>query len=81
MTALPEIICRVRAIYPFHSNERASLTFAPGDEINVLSKLESGWWDGWCNGKRGWFPYNYVEVIQEGNLISIVILIQTITMI
>ncbi|KAI9302013.1 ras guanine nucleotide exchange factor domain-containing protein [Cunninghamella echinulata] len=68
MTALPEIICRVRAIYPFHSNERASLTFAPGDEIDVLSKLESGWWDGWCNGKRGWFPYNYVEVIQEGNL-------------
>ncbi|CAO3589119.1 unnamed protein product [Absidia cylindrospora] len=63
---LPEIICRVRAIYPFQSNERASLSFQPGDEIDVLTQLDSGWWDGWSNGMRGWFPCNYVEVIQDG---------------
>ncbi|ORX51204.1 ras GEF [Hesseltinella vesiculosa] len=68
MTSVPEIICRVRAIYPFVSNERASLSFQPDDEIDVLTQLESGWWDGWCNGRRGWFPCNYVQVIQEGAL-------------
>ncbi|ORZ12364.1 ras guanine nucleotide exchange factor domain-containing protein [Absidia repens] len=62
---LPEIICRVRAIYPFQSNERASLSFQPGDEIDVLTQLDSGWWDGWCNGMRGWFPCNYVQVITD----------------
>ncbi|KAI8089435.1 ras guanine nucleotide exchange factor domain-containing protein [Halteromyces radiatus] len=68
MANLPEIICRVRAIYPFQSNERASLSFNPGDEIDVLTQLESGWWDGWCNGMRGWFPCNYVQIIQESTM-------------
>ncbi|KAI8071443.1 ras guanine nucleotide exchange factor domain-containing protein [Gongronella butleri] len=68
MTTVPEIICRVRALYPFESTERASLTFQAGDEIDVLTQLDSGWWDGWCNGKRGWFPCNFTQVIQEGAL-------------
>ncbi|KAG1453918.1 hypothetical protein G6F56_007448 [Rhizopus delemar] len=32
-----------------------------GDSIDVLTKLDSGWWDGWCHGERGWFPSNYVQ--------------------
>ncbi|CAO3699808.1 unnamed protein product [Rhizopus stolonifer] len=35
------------------------------DYIEVLTKLPSGWWDGLCNGMRGWFPSNYVKIIQE----------------
>ncbi|KAG0943536.1 hypothetical protein G6F57_009515 [Rhizopus arrhizus] len=61
----PRIIGRVRAIYSYYSEEKSSLSFRKGDVINVLAKLESGWWDGWCNGERGWFPSNYVEVISE----------------
>ncbi|CAO3594389.1 unnamed protein product [Absidia cylindrospora] len=59
------IICRVRALYSFKSNDRSSLQFEQGDCIEVLNKLKSGWWDGWCNGFRGWFPSNYVQVIEE----------------
>ncbi|KAI7852829.1 ras guanine nucleotide exchange factor domain-containing protein [Circinella umbellata] len=66
-SSFPKIICRVRAIYPFYSEEPASLNFNKDDCIDVLAQLDSGWWDGWCGGSRGWFPSNYVEVIEENN--------------
>ncbi|ORE01477.1 SH3-domain-containing protein, partial [Rhizopus microsporus var. microsporus] len=50
----------VRAVYPYYSEEKSSLSFKKGDYIDVLAKLDSGWWDGVCNGERGWFPSNYV---------------------
>lgn len=43
----PKIIGQVRAIYAYHSEEHSSLSFQKGDHIDVLAKLESGWWDGW----------------------------------
>ncbi|RUP43057.1 hypothetical protein BC936DRAFT_137699, partial [Jimgerdemannia flammicorona] len=63
--ASPVIICRVKALYDFQSTDPSSLTFKKDDEIDVLAQLESGWWDGWCNGERGWFPCNYVQVVEE----------------
>ncbi|KAG0166953.1 hypothetical protein DFQ28_007218 [Apophysomyces sp. BC1034] len=62
---MARVLCTVRALYPFNSTEPSSLHFAQGDYIQVLSKLKSGWWDGWCDGERGWFPSNYVEVVEE----------------
>lgn len=62
--ASPVIICRVKALYDFQSTDPSSLTFKKDDEIDVLAQLESGWWDGWCNGERGWFPCNYVQVVE-----------------
>lgn len=56
--------CFVRALYPFESDEPSSLTFVPGDLIRVLTKLDSGWWDGLLHGRRGWFPSNYVEGVE-----------------
>ncbi|CCG84890.1 protein of unknown function [Taphrina deformans PYCC 5710] len=56
--------CYVRALYPFSSTESSSLGFNAGDLIRVLTKLESGWWDGLLRGERGWFPSNYVEEVE-----------------
>ncbi|GAB5585161.1 hypothetical protein Unana1_00061 [Umbelopsis nana] len=70
MAENPIVICRVRALYPFQSTDQSSLCFKQGDYIEVLAQLESGWWDGWCDGQRGWFPSNYVEVIQEDDRLS-----------
>lgn len=60
----PKIICRVKALYAFSSTEKSSLSFEKGEFIEVLSQLDSGWWDGWCKGNRGWFPSNYVQIVQ-----------------
>lgn len=56
----------VQAEYPFTSPDGTALSFAPGDVIEVLTQLESGWWDGLLvNGERGWFPSNYVRRITD----------------
>lgn len=38
------------------------LSFRAGQVISILTKDDSGWWDGTVDGKRGWFPSNFVEV-------------------
>ncbi|KAI8982521.1 ras guanine nucleotide exchange factor domain-containing protein [Pilobolus umbonatus] len=63
--ATRDCICRVRALYAYESTDPSSLSFRPDAIIEVFAQLESGWWDGWCDGKRGWFPSNYVEIIRE----------------
>ncbi|RIA80506.1 ras guanine nucleotide exchange factor domain-containing protein [Glomus cerebriforme] len=60
----------VRALYDFNSNDTSSLSFKRDDIIQVLTQLESGWWDGLCNGERGWFPSNYVTTYEEGELLD-----------
>ncbi|KAF8627382.1 hypothetical protein AX17_006197 [Amanita inopinata Kibby_2008] len=37
------------------------LTFRAGQVIHVLNRDPSGWWDGELEGRRGWFPSNYVN--------------------
>lgn len=37
------------------------LSFRAGQVLRVLNRDPSGWWDGELDGKRGWFPSNYVN--------------------
>lgn len=37
------------------------LSFRAGQVIHVLNRDTSGWWDGELEGRRGWFPSNYVN--------------------
>lgn len=53
----------VRALYDYTADDRTSLSFRQGDIIQVITQLESGWWDGVINGVRGWFPSNYCAVV------------------
>jgi son of sevenless-like protein len=55
----------VRALYDYDADDRTSLSFRQGDIIQVITQLESGWWDGVINGVRGWFPSNYCAVVQR----------------
>lgn len=52
-----------RAIYDYDADDRTSLSFHQGEIIQILTQLESGWWDGVIHGKRGWFPSNYCAVV------------------
>ncbi|KAF4123290.1 hypothetical protein GMORB2_6841, partial [Geosmithia morbida] len=53
----------VRALYDYEADDRTSLSFHEGDVIQVITQLDSGWWDGVINGVRGWFPSNYCQTI------------------
>lgn len=54
-----------RALYDYQSQDSSSLSFQKDDVIEVLTQLESGWWDGLLGDERGWFPSNYVTVISD----------------
>eukprot|EP00116_Pleurobrachia_bachei_P004636 sb/3464898/ len=54
---------QVRAIYDYQAGDAEELTLVTGDVINLLKKEDSGWWTGELRGKKGLFPYNYVEEI------------------
>lgn len=54
-----------KALYDYQTTDASSLSFRKGQIIEVLTKLESGWWDGLLDDERGWFPSNYVTVISD----------------
>jgi len=37
------------------------LAFRAGQVIHVFNRDPTGWWDGEVEGRRGWFPSNYVS--------------------
>lgn len=55
----------VRALYDYEADDRTSLSFHQGDLIQVLTQLETGWWDGVLRGVRGWFPSNYCALVTD----------------
>ncbi|KAL3423346.1 RasGEF domain-containing protein [Phlyctema vagabunda] len=59
----PPPVMYVRALYDYEADDRTSLSFHEGDIIQVITQLESGWWDGVINGVRGWFPSNYCQAV------------------
>jgi son of sevenless len=59
----PQPVMYVRALYDYEADDRTSLSFHEGDVIQVITQLESGWWDGVINGVRGWFPSNYCQIL------------------
>ncbi|TQS32607.1 hypothetical protein Golomagni_07071, partial [Golovinomyces magnicellulatus] len=63
MGTAPQGTMYVRALYDYEADDRTSLSFHEGDVIQVITQLESGWWDGVINGVRGWFPSNYCQIV------------------
>ena len=57
----------VRALYDYTSQVNSGLSFKQGQIIHVINQLDSGWWDGICNGQRGWFPMNFVQELSASS--------------
>ncbi|KAK6455741.1 cell division control protein 25 [Scheffersomyces xylosifermentans] len=58
----------VIALYDFPGTQPTHLPLNLGDTVYVLSKSETGWWDGILVGQtgelqRGWFPHHYVRSV------------------
>ncbi|KAJ3919614.1 ras guanine nucleotide exchange factor domain-containing protein [Lentinula edodes] len=60
ISILPEYVLAMHDYEPQH-NISTCLSFRAGQVIHVLNRDASGWWDGELEGKRGWFPSNYVN--------------------
>ncbi|THV03848.1 ras GEF [Dendrothele bispora CBS 962.96] len=58
--AMPEYVLAMHDYEPQH-NSSTCLSFRAGQVIHVLNRDPSGWWDGELEGRRGWFPSNYVN--------------------
>lgn len=52
---------RCRALYDFAAEDSTELPLRKGDVITIIKKGQD-WWEGECNGQRGLFPGNYVEM-------------------
>ncbi|KAJ7795597.1 ras guanine nucleotide exchange factor domain-containing protein, partial [Mycena olivaceomarginata] len=57
----PEYVLAMHDYTPQNQNATC-LSFRAGQVIHVLNRDSSGWWDGELEGRRGWFPSNYVNV-------------------
>ncbi|XP_065844613.1 crk-like protein [Oscarella lobularis] len=56
---------KARAIMDRVANayDRAALSFKTNDIIVVINQNENGLWEGELNGKRGYFPFTHVELL------------------
>lgn len=53
----------VRAMFEYVGTTETELDLAEGDIVTVLKQDPSGWWQGEVDGRIGWFPFNYVQVV------------------
>ncbi|KAF8073773.1 ras guanine nucleotide exchange factor domain-containing protein [Lyophyllum atratum] len=59
-----EYVLAMHDYAPQHQNATC-LSFRAGQVIHVLNRDASGWWDGKLDGRRGWFPSNYVSADED----------------
>merc|ERR1712079_45191 len=50
------------ALYDYQAMAEDEISFDPNDMITNIEMIEEGWWLGFCNGRRGLFPANFVEL-------------------
>jgi len=55
---------QVRGLYDYTATCDTELSFKEGDILKVTEQDTSGWWYAEHNGKAGFVPNNYVEVMR-----------------
>lgn len=63
----------VKAVFDYTARNEKELSFNQGDMLHVIEKTpDNNWWDGMFQGKRGFIPVAYVEIVQpSGSMTSL----------
>jgi len=71
----PANLTFVRAVYPFETKDPEELALKKGELVAVLfttdpvTGAEAEWWKGRTReGREGWFPRNFVEIIKKKSM-------------
>lgn len=59
--AKPKATCK--ALYDFEAQNPGELEFKDGQIIDLVSQVDENWFEGSVNGKTGFFPISYVQVL------------------
>lgn len=52
-----------QALYDFEPENPGELGFKENDVITLLNKVDENWYEGSLNGRTGYFPQSYVQVL------------------
>ena len=55
---------QVRALWDFTATSENEISFEEDDILTLTGIVDGGWWEADLNGVVGFFPANYVEVVQ-----------------
>ena len=58
---------KFRVIHTYKANSNSELSIDIGEIVGLISMDDEEWWEGEINGKSGFFPKLYVQLIKEKN--------------
>jgi len=53
-----------KALFDYEAANDTELAFKAGDILTITEQDASGWWYAELNGKHGFIPNNYIEVLK-----------------
>ena len=54
-----------KALFDYNAANETELAFKAGDILTITEQDTSGWWYAELNGKQGFIPNNYIEVLKD----------------
>ncbi|KAI4472483.1 hypothetical protein M0802_016779 [Mischocyttarus mexicanus] len=51
------------ALYDFIPESEGELGFKENETITLIQKIDENWYEGSLNGRKGYFPVTYVQVV------------------
>jgi len=57
------VVIKGVALFDFEAQDYNELDLQRGDVVFILQQNEDGWWGGELNGRLGFFPNTYIQLI------------------